>query len=542
MHGPNFTQPAPELIDGEEEYSVEKILDSRRFGRRRRLQYLVKWEGYPDSDNMWVDKDDVSADDKVREFKTSNPESEIHLRQAHVVSVPHPLTPIPHTLHSSLTLRNSMSSDADSTLPYEYPTGAYGDDSLGLGSDTATDIADAFHQMSIHTPARLLPDGAAIQAEEVVYAVSFPNETVIRDAHRFSLAPGATSGGVSEARSMQPQSTQQGDDPCPITSDDDDDLSICPICTSERAYCNCPPNPTNMSPPPLPIPPRPTSPQRVGQVELNREQAEALVARLAASLNMHCENPSVVQGEREPPPEYPAESWGVEPRLAAQGVEVLDIPTGGRQNRGRRRPITVRNSGPGTNPRPTPANERARRNPLSPSSQGYEINRGTNYISCNVINRFGREVLARFIRPHLNVDNPYVEAHMEMDGPVYRGEIHATPVNNRDDAHPELTNETLRMLEPGYRDRMAVKDALGRVGDRSLGAEVMRWNALKKKVKRIQDQIREREDQLFALSIDQRACHSRLEDARVISRLQEMRRDRQVYPLTPWSVERGRST
>jgi hypothetical protein len=104
IHGPNFTRPAPELIDGEEEYSVEKILDSQRFGRRWRLQYLVKWEGYPDSDNMWVDKDDVSADDKVRDFKASNPESEVHLRQAHVVSVPHPLIPIPHTLHSSLIL------------------------------------------------------------------------------------------------------------------------------------------------------------------------------------------------------------------------------------------------------------------------------------------------------------------------------------------------------------------------------------------------------------------------------------------------------
>jgi hypothetical protein len=104
IHGPNFTRPAPELIDGEEEYSVEKILDSQQFGRRRRLQYLVKWEGYPDSDNMWVDKDDVSADDKVRDFKASNPESEVHLRQAHVVSVPHPLIPIPHTLHSSLIL------------------------------------------------------------------------------------------------------------------------------------------------------------------------------------------------------------------------------------------------------------------------------------------------------------------------------------------------------------------------------------------------------------------------------------------------------
>jgi hypothetical protein len=73
MHGPNYQRPLPDLVDGEEEYSVEKILDSRKFGRRRRLQYLVKWEGYPDSDNMWVDKDDVFADDKVREFKASNP-------------------------------------------------------------------------------------------------------------------------------------------------------------------------------------------------------------------------------------------------------------------------------------------------------------------------------------------------------------------------------------------------------------------------------------------------------------------------------------
>jgi hypothetical protein len=130
-----------------------------------------------------------------------------------------------------------------------------------------------------------------------------------------------------------------------------------------------------------------------------------------------------------------------------------------------------------------------------------------------------------------------------MDGPVSRGEIHATPVNDRDDTHPELTNESLQMLEPGYHDRTAVEDALGRVGDRSLGAKVTRWNTLKKKVKHIQDQIREREDQLFALSVDQRACHRRLKDARVISRLQEeMRRDRRVYSLTPWSVKRGRST
>jgi hypothetical protein len=92
-HGPNYQRPLPDLVDGEEEYSVEKILDSRKFGRRRRLQYLVKWEGYPDSDNMWVDKDDVFADDKVREFKTLNPAKETHIRSLSSAKSSHPSAP-----------------------------------------------------------------------------------------------------------------------------------------------------------------------------------------------------------------------------------------------------------------------------------------------------------------------------------------------------------------------------------------------------------------------------------------------------------------
>jgi hypothetical protein len=334
MHSPNFTRPAPELIDGEEEYSVEKILDSQCFGRRWRLQYLVKWEGYPDLDNMWVDKEDVSADDKIREFQISNPKSETHLRQAHVITIPHPLTPISHTLHSSLILRNSMSSDADSTLPYEYPTGAFANTPLGLGSDPANDIADAFHNMSIHTPTRLSPDRATIQATEVVYAVSFPDEHIIRDAHHFSLAQGTAPGGLTEAGPTQPQPDQRQPDTHYEPSADGDDLCICPTCTSEQAYCHCQPNPPSTSPSPLPIPPLTTSPQRVGQIELNREQAKALVAQFAASLNTHRENSTVVQGEREPPPKYPARSRGVDPELMAQGVKILDVPIGRHQGGG----------------------------------------------------------------------------------------------------------------------------------------------------------------------------------------------------------------
>ena len=79
-HGTNYQRPPPDLVDNAEEYEVEKILDSWLFGRRHQLQYLVKWKGYPDSDNMWVNKDDIFADDKVRSFKESNPDARTHLR------------------------------------------------------------------------------------------------------------------------------------------------------------------------------------------------------------------------------------------------------------------------------------------------------------------------------------------------------------------------------------------------------------------------------------------------------------------------------
>jgi Chromo (CHRromatin Organisation MOdifier) domain len=60
-HGPNFTRPPPNLIDGEEEYKVEQIRTHQRWGRHKTLQYLIKWKGYPKSDNTWEDTDQIHA-------------------------------------------------------------------------------------------------------------------------------------------------------------------------------------------------------------------------------------------------------------------------------------------------------------------------------------------------------------------------------------------------------------------------------------------------------------------------------------------------
>ena len=69
IHRQNYTRPPPDLVDGAEEYEVEKILDKRQKGCGGKLQYLVKWKGYPDSDNEWVNRQDVHAPEEIRRYE-----------------------------------------------------------------------------------------------------------------------------------------------------------------------------------------------------------------------------------------------------------------------------------------------------------------------------------------------------------------------------------------------------------------------------------------------------------------------------------------
>jgi hypothetical protein len=65
--------PPPIDVEGEPEYNVEEIRDTRR--RRGKLQYLVHWEGYQREDDTWEPIENLKNTQKlVQEFHDKNPD------------------------------------------------------------------------------------------------------------------------------------------------------------------------------------------------------------------------------------------------------------------------------------------------------------------------------------------------------------------------------------------------------------------------------------------------------------------------------------
>ena len=80
IHSANYLHPPPDLIDGEEEYMVVYVLAKRRIGQHHQLQYLVKWKGYLDAENQWINAQGMSADEAIEEFENSNSAPREHIR------------------------------------------------------------------------------------------------------------------------------------------------------------------------------------------------------------------------------------------------------------------------------------------------------------------------------------------------------------------------------------------------------------------------------------------------------------------------------
>ena len=81
LPGQPVTAPGPSNVteDREEEYEVERIVDSRYKGKR--LEYLVHWKGWSDSDRTWEPASNLgNAADAVRDFHAACPAAPHQLR------------------------------------------------------------------------------------------------------------------------------------------------------------------------------------------------------------------------------------------------------------------------------------------------------------------------------------------------------------------------------------------------------------------------------------------------------------------------------
>jgi hypothetical protein len=73
IHGENFPEPPPDLVEGEQEWEIEQILETRR--HRNQLQFLVKWKGYSDAHNSWEPEKNLNTTESIKEYYQHNPRS-----------------------------------------------------------------------------------------------------------------------------------------------------------------------------------------------------------------------------------------------------------------------------------------------------------------------------------------------------------------------------------------------------------------------------------------------------------------------------------
>ena len=152
---------------------------------------------------------------------------------------------------------------------------------------------------------------------------------------------------------------------------------------------------------------------------------------------------------------------------------------------------------------------------------GYEYNRGTAYVPFNIPDHQGRDTPARFIQIHMNDANPYVVGRMGTRGnDIYRGEIHAAPVHDVHHAPEPLTEPMLRLLRaqgPVIQD--SIDSALEHIQDRSLTGEVLRFRRFGQRIDRQREAVRQAEQRLNNLLMDQNLSEYRLREAHAVRRL-----------------------
>ena len=101
-----------------------------------KVQYLVKWKGYPSSDNQWVNWDDMHADEALAKFRKQRPKAISHIKRGDEGQDPSsPMQSNASTVSSTLLDSSAVSTISDPFVPNMFSV---------EGQGIETTVAEAF--------------------------------------------------------------------------------------------------------------------------------------------------------------------------------------------------------------------------------------------------------------------------------------------------------------------------------------------------------------------------------------------------------------
>jgi len=492
-HGPNYTRPSPDLVDGSEEYEVEKILDLRHFGRRHKLQYLVKWKGYPDSDNQWVNKEDVFAEDAIREFEKSNSATIMHKRRGRKAR-----NDIPHS-----------SVKSSSTLPLLHMSNYY------AGSPTRIFAAELEEGLITREQAQAIcaertTAGPITEDERVALVGRFPDPT------EEAVPPRALSPAMYNLQDPDTGVLYTGR---PISGAEVNRLLDALPSGQDAGQ-------------PLPVPPRiqdangveDTSGMDIMEGRAVRESGSRETREATSEGTTAADNAGPADEDDEDRDYYPAEHTHITYGQIANDTPHAQTTEG--QNMYRATVRVRRTHGPAVDWRVN-------------APPGFHLNLGPRYIPCP-IRVHGVTRQAKYVQVIMG-PNPMVLGVIDESDLVYPRPLYATPFLTFA-RRPIYPQEDLDVLTTGHADQPTVDRCARDLGDESVIAEIHRFRVLTQEGDRIEARIIELEKAFGDVQALKLGSIRRMEMADVMVRLEERRTGMLDYRELWPDVVRGRPT
>ena len=167
---------------------TSRICLSQAYGcsdRYSKVQYLVKWKGYPESENQWVDWDNLHVDEMIAEFKKKNPAAASHIKAEGIEAELDNKSPMSDDDHSPAPLAvispidmppevRQLFLDWRPTVPSSWTTPPESE-----GESTAVSTESSPIRQDYYQPQTLIPANLSLHAAHTPYTTdhSLPDDT-----------------------------------------------------------------------------------------------------------------------------------------------------------------------------------------------------------------------------------------------------------------------------------------------------------------------------------------------------------------------------